>query len=254
MITTWHLIFFISKEETKKMKKLLIFLSIILIAGITSANASVVIDFSDMSLGVDGFYEGPQDFHSGNATFNANTSTYGDYWSNYAASSWDSDMSTVEHPLWTTDSGFDHTVTDDNHMGLFYPMAPWTGTDRFTFDTVVTFEEMWLAECYDTVNHYPVTNYQSVDVEAYDSLDILIYSAIVDLDGTGAWTLFAPDSWTGVKEIQLTNFTNNPDPNDWAPWVACIDDIKTSPVPIPGAVWLLGSGLLCLFGIRRRIS
>lgn len=236
------------------MRRFLIFLSIFLLVGVATANASVTIDFSDMSLGVDAFYEGPPDFHSGNATFNANTSTYGDYWSNYAASSWDSDMFTVEHPLWTTASGLDHTATSDNHMGLFYPMAPWTGTDRITFDTVVTFEEMWLAECYETVHSYIDTIYQSVDVEAYDSLDALLYSATVNLDGLGGWTLFAPESWTGVKEIQLTRFTNHPDPGDWAPWVAAIDDIKTSPVPIPGAVWLLGSGILGLIGIRRRIS
>ena len=243
-----------------KMKKLVILLAIFVLVGATSANAYDFIDFSDMSLGVDGFYEGPPDFHSGNATFNANTSTWGDYWYNYAASSWDSDMSTVDHPLWTTNSGLDHTATGDNHMGLFYPgvnpgRPEWSvGTDRITFDTVVTFEEMWLAECHDTVNNYPNTDYQSLDVEAYDSLDNLLYSATVNLDGGGIWTVFAPETWAGVKEIQLTNFTNNPNPDDWAPWVAAIDDIKTTPVPIPGAVWLLGSGILGLLGIRKKVS
>lgn len=231
------------------MRRFLIFLSIFLLVGVATANASVTIDFSDMGLGVDGFYEGPPDFHSGNATFNANTSTWGDYWSNYAASSWDSDMSTVEHPLWTTDSGLDHTATDDNHMGLFYPGVPWTGTDRIIFDTVVTFEEMWFAMCYESVNSYPTTS-QTLTIEAYDASNSLLYSDIVTFDEH--WTQFTATDWTGVKEIQLTGFTNNPDPGDWAPWVACIDDIKTSPVPIPGAVWLLGSGLLGLAGLRRR--
>lgn len=31
-----------------------------------------------------------------------------------------------------------------------------------------------------------------------------------------------------------------------------LDDVTSSPVPIPGAVWLLGSGLFGLIGIRRR--
>ena len=31
-----------------------------------------------------------------------------------------------------------------------------------------------------------------------------------------------------------------------------LDDVNGSPVPIPGAVWFLGSGLLGLFGIRRK--
>ena len=101
-------------------------------------------------------------------------------------------MSTVEHPLWTTASGLDHTATSDNHMGLFYPMAPWTGTDRITFDTVVTFEEMWFAKCYDTTHSYSGVG-QSLDVEAYDSLDASLYSATVTLDMAGAWTLFAPE-------------------------------------------------------------
>jgi hypothetical protein len=217
--------------------------------GVGTANASVMINFSDLSLGVDGFYEGPPDFHSGNATFNANTSTYGDYWCNYAASSWDSDMSTVEHPLWTTASGADHTETTDNHMGLFYPMAPYTGTDRITFDTVVDFAEMWFAMCYDSVYNYTTTS-QTLTVEAYDVSDGFLYSEDITFDES--WTLFAPQDWTGVKSIQLTGFTNNPDPGDWAPWVAAIDDIKTSPVPVPAAAWLLGSGLLGLIGIRRR--
>ena len=239
------------------MRKFLIFLSIFLLVGVATANASVTIDFSDMSLGVDGFYEGPPDFQSGNATFNANTSTYGDYWYNYAASSWDSDMSTVDHTLWTTTSGLDHTATSDNHMGLFYPgfnsNPEWSvGTDRITFDTVVTFEEMWFAKCYDTTHSYSGVG-QSLDVEAYDSLDALLYSATVTLDIAGAWTLFAPESWTDVKSIQLTNFTNDPS-DSWANWIAAIDDIQTNPVPIPGAIWLLGSGLLGLIGIRRRNS
>ena len=234
------------------MKKLFVSISILIsfIIGITSANAFYTIDFSDMSLGVDGFYEGPPDFHSGNATFNANTSTYGDYWYNYAASSWDSDMTTVDHPLWTTTSGLDHTATSDNHMGLFYPGAPWTGTDRIIFDTVVTFEEMWFAKIYDTTNSYSGVG-QSLDVEAYDSLNTLLYTATVTLDMAGAWTLFDPVSWTDVKSIQLTNFTNDPSGSS-ANWSAAIDDIKTNPVPVPTAIWLLGSAMLCILGIRKK--
>ncbi len=34
----------------------------------------------------------------------------------------------------------------------------------------------------------------------------------------------------------------------------CLDDITYNPVPIPGAVWLLGSGITGLAGIRRRLK
>lgn len=227
-----------------------LFLSVFLIVGATPANGSAVIDFSDIGLGVDGFYEGPPDFYSGNATFNANVGTYRDYWWNYAASSWDSDMSTVDHPLWTTDSGLDHTASDDNHMGLFYPGATRTGTDRITFDTIVYFEEIWFAKAYDTTNSYPGVG-QSVDVDAYDSFGQLLYSSTVTLDMDGAWSLFAPAGWAGVKSIELTNFANDPE-GSWGNWVCALDDIKTKAVPIPGAVWLMGSGFLALMGIRRR--
>ncbi|MBN2808380.1 MAG: hypothetical protein JXR80_02680 [Deltaproteobacteria bacterium] len=44
--------------------------------------------------------------------------------------------------------------------------------------------------------------------------------------------------------------------NDGSPVDADYDDlvvaVKANPVPIPGAIWLLGSGLLGLLGIRRR--
>jgi len=31
-----------------------------------------------------------------------------------------------------------------------------------------------------------------------------------------------------------------------------LDDVDVSPVPIPGAVWLLGSGIVGLIGLKRR--
>jgi len=32
-----------------------------------------------------------------------------------------------------------------------------------------------------------------------------------------------------------------------------LDDVDVSPVPIPGAVWLLGSGIVELIGLKRRM-
>jgi hypothetical protein len=38
------------------------------------------------------------------------------------------------------------------------------------------------------------------------------------------------------------------------PWFTYLDDISVNPVPIPGAVWLLGSGLVGLAGLRRKFK
>jgi hypothetical protein len=40
---------------------------------------------------------------------------------------------------------------------------------------------------------------------------------------------------------------------DFSNWIA-VPDTKQTPVPIPGAAWLLGSGLVGLVGIRRRFK
>ena len=37
------------------------------------------------------------------------------------------------------------------------------------------------------------------------------------------------------------------------PWFFGLDDVDVSPVPIPGAVWLLGSGIVGLIGLKRRM-
>jgi len=38
-----------------------------------------------------------------------------------------------------------------------------------------------------------------------------------------------------------------------SPWYFGLDDVDVSPVPIPGAVWLLGSGVVGLIGLKRRM-
>ena len=41
------------------------------------------------------------------------------------------------------------------------------------------------------------------------------------------------------------------DYSGWEDWTATMTVTSISPVPIPGALWLLGSGLIGLIGIRR---
>jgi hypothetical protein len=50
----------------------------------------------------------------------------------------------------------------------------------------------------------------------------------------------------------VIGFNDKGDDNDYDDMVVAVRGSKIPPVPIPGAVWLLGSGLVGLVGIRRR--
>ena len=70
--------------------------------------------------------------------------------------------------------------------------------------------------------------------------------------GNPAWYLFDLQnlngaSWNGTDTLELSDF--------W-PGQGAISNVRIygNPVPIPAAVWLLGSGLLGLVGIRRRFK
>lgn len=77
---------------------------------------------------------------------------------------------------------------------------------------------------------------------------------------TGWWAIaecFDGINWLSNMGIggNLTDgkyFGHNMDSGAWT--TATLDTPFTAPVPIPGAVWLLGSGLLALLGVRRKRS
>lgn len=75
------------------------------------------------------------------------------------------------------------------------------------------------------------------------------YSELLTLyDGSGGGT-GVDISETGLEWIQYVKL--------WQPegdsWFAEIDAVvDTAPVPIPGAVWLLGSGLIGMVGMRKK--
>jgi hypothetical protein len=67
-----------------------------------------------------------------------------------------------------------------------------------------------------------------------------------DIDGFVSLLLKASAEDTGGFGARFLSDEYNPDPT-LRPYLR----VTTNPVPIPGAVWLLGSGLLSLVGIRR---
>ena len=62
------------------------------------------------------------------------------------------------------------------------------------------------------------------------------------------WYLFDITGWNGQDDIEMTGFW----PQQGA--ISHVSLYGPSPVPIPAAVWLLGSGLLGLVGIRRKFK
>jgi len=71
-------------------------------------------------------------------------------------------------------------------------------------------------------------------------------SIILTDSATPVWVDFGP-AFTGIDELVFTPTTGG-HPAYWA-----MDDFTyTSSVPVPAAVWLLGSGLLGLVGYRRK--
>ena len=58
-------------------------------------------------------------------------------------------------------------------------------------------------------------------------------------------------SETGLEWIQYVKLWQ-PEGDSWSAEIDAVADV--APVPIPAALWLLGSGLLGLIGIRRNIS
>ena len=69
---------------------------------------------------------------------------------------------------------------------------------------------------------------------------------------SGLWTKLNWQWDSGAETsalLQIIDLTTAANGNDFA-----LDDLSLNTVPLPGAVWLLGSGLLGLIGIRKRKS
>ena len=75
-----------------------------------------------------------------------------------------------------------------------------------------------------------------------------LYLLVKDGKQNPIWYLFDITGWNGQDDIEMTGFW----PQQGA--ISHVSLYGPSPVPIPAAVWLLGSGLLGLVGIRRRFK
>lgn len=120
----------------------------------------------------------------------------------------------------------------------FYPTNPWV----WDYDLWMNEENGWT----DTENDYakPVNPNLTADDFAGSS-----YEAMLLYDGSAGGAGFDLEE-SGLDWIQyvrvagVSGFSGGE--------IDAFSDVAANPVPVPGAVWLLGSGLLGLIGIRRR--
>jgi hypothetical protein len=142
----------------------------------------------------------------------------------------------------------DHTTGQGNMMivngsrNTFAGLNVWSDTCAVDLNTTYDFSA-WMTAIYP--------NSQS---NLAISINGKLIGAIQLAGSPGTWQHFFEPWFSGsdtTAKITLVDLTHVAGGNDFA-----IDDIgfdKRSPVPIPAAVWLFGSGLLGLFGVRRKI-
>jgi len=132
------------------------------------------------------------------------------------------------------------TVGDSNaHSGTYAAWLGPVGSDGFLSQDLVTTPgqlykvSLWLSNSASGTNNFAVS---------FGGLTASIYNA----------NPFAYTQWWFITQATspLTTLTLG-FRND--PYFFFLDDVDVSPVPIPGAVWLLGSGIVGLIGLKRRM-
>lgn len=103
-------------------------------------------------------------------------------------------------------------------------------------------------------NELQKTNYfttdwvgEGIELNQYTNLPTTPQDLTYNFDTPELSTLYAYLLDDGIFGIGL-----DPDCHFWNDGISLTINTETNPVPIPGAVWLLGSGLTGLVGLRRR--
>jgi hypothetical protein len=103
----------------------------------------------------------------------------------------------------------------------------------------------------DTVNPATQTPFDSgFIVPSLAAGDYIFSMAAFDNFPKGS-TLVEGFKYDGTTPVSITSWMINA-PGYYSVWLDGVDQAHSSAVPIPGAIWLLGSGLLGMGGLRRK--
>lgn len=164
---------------------------------------------------------------------------------------------TVDNKIIVTDLGYYDAGGDglvsDHEVGLFRV----SDLSLMTSGTVTTTDAITGLFRYTAVTPVTLEPGQTYYVAGYDPpftaspYDAIGIPAISNLSWAPGITFEGWD-WENSASLQFTSY--NPDTAPWADSKSYLitSNFKFNPVPIPGAVWLLGSGLLGLMGLRRK--
>ena len=145
------------------------------------------------------------------------------------------------NPSILIDNFFD-TTSPDNYLGTDDGSGAFLSGDEIT----ITFDEtMYAIGMYvisaDLIfaDDFTITTNNSQVVSNIATPDIILSDGDAYFIG-----LIEDDFSQGFDSITLSSFD--------AGYLFNVDDISVAPVPVPAAVWLFGSGLLCLVGLSRK--
>ena len=145
------------------------------------------------------------------------------------------------NPSIIVDTGFG-TTSMNNYLGTDDGSDAFVGGDEFT----ITFDQtMHAVGLYVISADLIFADDFTITTSSGQSVNNIAMSDVTLSDGEAYYIGLIEDDFNlGFDSITLSSADFN--------FLFNVDDITVSPVPLPAAVWLMGSGLLFLVGIGRR--